>query len=68
MQCSYHKVQAPLQNCDHHDDIGVMCYMSELCVCEHAHGYPAEVYIRRNGTPVMQTPCTSIHKWNATTS
>ena len=34
-QCSHHKVEGPLQNCGHHDDIGVMCYMGELsaCVC-----------------------------------
>ena len=27
MRCSYHKAQGPLENCDHYDDIGVMCYM-----------------------------------------
>ena len=33
-ECSHHQVQGPLYNCDHHDDIGVMCYMGELSVCE----------------------------------
>ena len=36
MRCSYHKVQGPLENCDHYDDIGVMCYMGEWSVwCMH---------------------------------
>ena len=33
-ECSHHQVQGPLQNCNHHDDIGVMCYMGELSVRE----------------------------------
>ena len=36
MRCSYHKAQGPLKNCDHYDDIGVMCHMGELgVVCNH---------------------------------
>ena len=33
MRCSYHKARGPLENCDHYDDIGVMCYMGEWSVC-----------------------------------
>ena len=42
MRCSYHKAQGPLENCDHYDDIGVMCYMGELSVvCGNSYTHKA---------------------------
>ena len=55
MRCSYHKVQGPLENCDHYDDIGVMCYMGELSM----------LYLVTKGPPEVESvqceACTCMH-------
>ena len=56
MRCSYHKAQGPLENCDHYDDIGVMCYMGELSM----------LYLVTKGPPEAESvQCEDMHalKW-----